>query len=198
MNAKPGWLVRIGELRPSLIEEAEKCSPRFQERYFALLVERALRDDSPPILTPAASFEHPQEKKRGVQEFPKFRAFLDRTGLELIDVGQMVELESGDVLVSNLGASNSEIQRSLAALLALRGAATEGSFRFSKSLLREQCQNFGVYDTNNFTAYMKKAEFGGARLFLEKGETWELTSPGLAFLETIVRRLRPKESARAT
>lgn len=187
---RPAWLERIGGLRSAILEEVQACDERYRDQYFRLIVEKALREDAgSTILTPTASSPLPALRPAELSRFPKFQAFADRIGIGLDGLAKLLDLETGAILVTSLGSSNSEIQRRIAALLAARAAAAEGTFKVSRDLLKSQCQTFSAYDTNNFAAYMKKAEFNGSKVFIEKGDDWEVSTPGLAWVEDVLKTL---------
>jgi hypothetical protein len=119
----------------------------------------------------------------------RFQSFLLQHKLSEQDVGRLVDLSTGDILVTALGTKKAEVQRKLAMLIAIFHFAKDGSMLVPKDDLKAKCEQFGVYDRANFAAYMKKAKTNKTVVFLEDKVGWKVTSPAAAYVAETIKEL---------
>lgn len=158
----------------------------FKQAAFEKVLAHLLAESQQRSLTapPAAAQRRSAAKGLG--------GFLASHGLTEDQVAGTVDLQSGRVLAMNLGKSNSERQRKLAALIALHHLAKDGALYVAQDELVTACKKSSCYDSNNFAANMASAKTKDARaVFLRRddGSGWEVSIPGATFVAETVRGL---------
>jgi hypothetical protein len=59
----------------------------------------------------------------------------------------------------------------------------------SKKDLVDACKDWGVYDTNNFTANMRDVAHGKVQVFLEEADGWRIPKAAEGFVASVVKKL---------
>ncbi len=184
--AATGWLASVETLIPEVQRLAKTCDERFQAIAFQLLLERVLKEFASPRLSEE---HHPGNGDGTARVAHGTGASLSRLGMAKGDLGRLVDLETGEILVTRLGKTKSERQRKIAMLVAAFHYATEGKFRVPRTELMERCKHFDAYDSSNFTKPMKGTEAGGIRLFVEDKDDWKISGPGESFVASTIKGL---------
>ncbi len=187
MAHRPEWLTSIEELLPDIVTAAKQCEELFQQKCFELLLMRALG---------GASNGHLPSRSQGrqtpalVEDNRKIGNFLERSGLDPNRIADLIDFDTGAILVSDLGKNKAERQRKIAALIALRSMLAGGEFKVPKDKLIEQCKHFDAYDPKNFASNMKTTVHNDARVFVQDQDGWKVSGPGESFIVATVKGLR--------
>ena len=199
----PDWLLEAPSIVRAIQEVADACEEPYRLKCFELLLNRWLAA-SPTRIGGQTRSAKPDFTMlpsgdlidwEGVQ-----RGFLGPAGLTREALDSVLDLDTGEVLVTDLGRTGADIQRRLGGLLALYHFIKEGQFVLRQDELVNKCRRYGGVDTSNFTAYMRSAKFQGAAVFVQEGrDAWRVTKPGERFIADIVRTLsRQQESSTRT
>ncbi len=181
MTNQPEWLKDISEVIKTIQEVAKHCDQQFQAKCFELLLNHTL--GGAPRAAGLAGVGIPTDISR------RFLNLLKEHEIDVEDLGQIMDIEAGEVFVADLGASNAERQRKLAALLALKNYALDGDPLFQKEELRDRCRTLGFYDSANFSTNIRDFEYENARVFSSTEDGWRVTAPGLRYVADTVRLL---------
>lgn len=191
---KPDWLQNIEDLLPAIMDVVKKCDEPFQPKCFEVLLEAVLRTPEherhkAPATVPGGVILRPSGAGKVLQDLLS-KANLDQDGL-----ANLIDLETGDVLVTNLGANKAQMQRTIAILIAIRHLVVDGNLRVPKDELIAQCRRAGAYDEGNFAGHMATAKTGaGVLVFVKDGDGWRVSPPGHAYLiETLKKIAAPAE-----
>ena len=93
---------------------------------------------------------------------------------------------SYDIIVSDLKEkTKAKKQIKLGLLLGIKSLLETGTPTLSKDSLFELCKSHAAYDQANFAVYMKKHK----NWFLQKGDAWTLTVPGMEEAVTVIKEL---------
>lgn len=166
-------------------------------------VPRAAPSSSPaPVPGPATTQipKHDESPAHEVSVAPNssmsFEAFAARHKIPLERLHEIVDLHSGEILVSNLGQGPSEMQWTLASLLAIVELNRSGKMAVDREELKERCKAYGFYDADSFSTYMRRAKQGNSLVFLKEENGWRVVKPGEPFVaDRVLRLLNPPSGA---
>jgi hypothetical protein len=207
----------VDELKAKVLEFANiarECPENLQEKCFELLLSHYLDSLSPPRVeakppspTAAAGIPNPEQAtpegtlSRGQEDITsadvhlKARRFLERYGLTIDDVNQVLYKEAGQFLplYEDLKTTKtSECQIRIAVLSAFRSAMETGDFLFDGEAVRAECQTRKCYDKANFATYFRnKAElFEGFDKYDSSSPKVQLSEEGRKVLAALIKELR--------
>lgn len=116
-------------------------------------------------------------------------SFFERHKVPLARLEELIELKTGQIIAVDLGDTITERHRKIAALIAARNAALSGQLTVPADQLKSQCEAFSIYDTDNTSTYVRKTEFGGARVFLREGKGYKVSRPGEGYVASVLSQL---------
>lgn len=115
--------------------------------------------------------------------------FATRHKIPMDRLHEIVNIHSGEILVSNLGQGPSEKQWTLASLLAIVELCRSGKMAVDREELKEKCKAYGFYDGDSFSTYMRRAKQGNSLVFLKEENGWRVVKPGEPFVAGQILRL---------
>lgn len=181
MVDQPDWLKDMEHIIPLIQDVAKQCDQSFQVKCFELLLNHALGDVGGEAA--AIPIGIPTDVSR------PFVNLLREHDIGIEDLGQIMDIATGDVFVADLGTSNADRQRRLAALMALRSYALEGDPRFLREELRDRSRTLGIYDRANFSTNLRDFQYENTRVFTGTDDGWRVTAPGLRYVADTLRQL---------
>lgn len=101
----------------------------------------------------------------------------------------IIDLESGQVLLADAGKTVADRHRRIAAILAMRSHLRGGPYQFTAKELRAQLERFSAYDPDSTATYLRRLKVGNSLLFVRSGKGWKATAPGEAYVRECVRTL---------
>jgi|GEM_PF-2217604 hypothetical protein len=188
------WLEEIEEILPEILAVVKKCDEPFQQKCFEILLTHALK----ALGEPKEERAEPSQMDKSTSEAPtsshgftqKYQMFLKQNNLREDDINRLIELKSGEILISDLMKKDkAKKQRILAVLIALRHYAIDGEFKVPKDELIEQCKQFDAYDRPNFARNMKNTTHNKSKVFIQKDDGWVVSDPGRAFVVKTIKEL---------
>lgn len=187
---EPHWLKDIRGQLPQIMKAVQECQEPFKQAYFEALVHKALSSAFTSVSDAAPNGAPPAIAGHG-----RFGNFLARATLEIGDVARVIDVASGEIIAGQLGSNKSDVQRKLAALISLHELQGGGRLVVPKERLKTECERFGAYDVNNFSAYMKKTLHKGSKVFLERENAWEVSVPGEEYVSDTLRSMIHEKTA---
>lgn len=187
---EPNWLKDIRGQLPHMLKAVQECQEPFRHAYFEALVGKALSTAIAPV-----SEATPKGAPPSIAGHGRFGNFLARAALEIGDVARVIDLTSGEIIAGQLGSNKSDVQRKLAALISLHELQGGGRLVVPKERLKTECERFGAYDVNNFSAIMKKTLHKGSKVFLERENAWEVSAPGEEYVSETLRSMIHEQKA---
>lgn len=94
-------------------------------------------------------------------------------------ISEVLDLESGQILTTRLGANQAAQSRTIAALMCVHAAMSTGEFKVPKEAHRELCRTSGALDASNYAATMRNFTVDGRKVFLEQDSYWVLAPEGM-------------------
>lgn len=186
--SKPKWLVEASEIIPEIMKVAEKCDEPYKQKCFEILLSHALRAEGVQVLRPDQPGGVAVPVSVGVAS-RKFDMFLKQNNWTVETIGNLVDLESGEILTMGLGSKRTEVQRKLAVLVAIHGLCKHGELIIPRDHLKKSCVRQGVYDQANFSKNMRTARIKNSVVFVEDASGWKVTGPGEAFVVDTLKEL---------
>lgn len=114
---------------------------------------------------------------------------LKKLGVTREELARLIDLDSGEILITKLGKTKRERQRMIALLISAHHYATHGKFSIPKAELIEKCKHFDAYDPTNFSKPMKGTSAGGIRVFVPENGDWKVSGPGETVVAETVKEL---------
>lgn len=130
-----------------------------------------------------------EEKNGGRRRFPsKAASWMSQNTLKETEVAEVLDVEGEGmpVIASEIPGNGSEKVHNVYVLCGISRLLATGDASFDDEAARELCKQFGCYDKNNHSAYMKKV---GNLLSGSKKTGWRLTAPGLKRGADLVKQL---------
>jgi hypothetical protein len=193
------WLKKIESEIPEILKVVKSCDSTFQPKCFELLLSHALS------LTNISEEKHPiysekiiRQKDDQIQKTPtqnhrselneKFLKFLSKNELNIDNINNLIDLETGDIIATNLGNKGSEISRNIAVLLALWHCSIDGDFSFKMSELKQKTKTYGVQFHNHKRDLLRES-FEGKKVFIENGDIWKIPTPTQDYIAITIKQL---------
>jgi hypothetical protein len=180
------WLDKIGKELPKIQELALSCKEPFQQKCFELLLLATLQQEK----SESQKLSGDSKVIKSAEKLPytiEYRKFLEHFNLNHEKIANIMDFNSGKIYTKQLGNTVASRQRMLALLIALMHCAKEGNLIIPKEELRQQCQSFSSYDSNNFAATMRTtATNKNAIVFEDKGDHWKVTPPGEEYVKEMI------------
>jgi len=167
---------KVKEHLNEVINIANKCPEKYQEKCFEILLSSLVRPEAPPI-------------KAGVGASPAAKTdFFSRYGISDEVLAGVLHFDgtSCSIIAKDLkDRGKAPKQVKLALLLGVKGLLETGEAFISRELLIQTCEQYSAYDSHNFKGNMKSQK----NLFLTKGDGWVLPVPGLEKAAEVIREL---------
>lgn len=184
---KVGWLDDIEKLLPSILRITKSCDESFQQDCFRMLLQHALSLTTSDVDDTRKDSSLPHRGQRsqdGVKNSPALQRFLEGNGITLEDLTSLVDPVQNSIIHQVLDKRVADVQRKLACLLSVLSLLREGRFFVPDQALREECRANNAYDSNNYTAYMKRVTFGASKVFMweEASNGWAISRPGEQYI----------------
>lgn len=167
-----------------VIEIANKCPEKYQEKCFEVLLESLVSGKSiTPVAQAVPGVTSPQAIPIAASNFFSQNS-ITQEQWELIF---HFEGNVCNVVVQDLKEKpTSGKQIKLALLLGIKNQFETGTPSISKDELIDMCKQYATYDSGNFSVHLKKQK----TLFLPKGNKgWQLTRPGLKKAAQVIEEL---------
>jgi hypothetical protein len=181
---KPEWFDTIEEQLPEIEKIVGKVDEKYREKLFEILVAHAIETSSGTI-TRKDSVSPPVAA--GGKETQRFSRFLAKYNLSKENIEQLIDLQSGTLLRTDLGKKTAEIQRAIAVLLSIKHCALENEFNIPREELRELCKTHGTLDASNFASIMKKTVFKGKVVFSPTENGWRIPAVSEDYIADMVK-----------
>lgn len=167
---------KVKDYLNEVIEIANKCPEKYQEKCFEILLSSLVKPEIPPtegmVVAPAISkIDFFSNYEISPKEWQRVFHF---------------DGSSYSVIVKELKESTkAKKQVKLALLLGIKSLLETGEAVISKNSLVELCNNYAAYDHRHFMEYMQRNK----DLFLSKDDTWVLTVPGQERAAEVIKEL---------
>ncbi len=167
---------KVKEHINEVINIANKCPEKYQEKCFEILLSSLARPEIPPVKAGA-----------GTPPVTKTEFFSRYDVSEEVWAGVFhFDGTSFSIIVQDLKEKGkAPMQVKLALLLGVKGLLETGKAFISRELLITTCKQYSAFDSSNFAGIMKKQK----KLFLPEGDGWVLTTPGRAKAAEIIKEL---------
>lgn len=182
------WLKQVRADLKEILGIVAECDEPYKQKCFEILFSRAVNAVK---VVPAASSEAGKggTEKHDKPKLGRFQSFLSQYGITVEDLSRLVDLDTGDVLVTGLGDEKADVQRKLAMLVSIYHFAKEGELLVPKVELQKKCVEFGVYVPKHFVDHMKEAKWNKTVLFVKVDAGWKVTSPASGYVAEFVKSL---------
>ncbi len=173
---------RVREHIGEVIDIANKCPDKYQEKCFEVLLSALVQGESLPVGTTVAPREKP------AQTVPTAN-FFEQNGISSEEYSRVFEYDgsSCSIIVANLkDTAKSNKQAKLALLLGVKGLLETGDAHLSRDSLVELCEEHDAYDKTNFSKHMKGSR---KQWLLQRGDGWNLTVPGKKEAAQVIKQL---------
>lgn len=167
-----------------VIEIADKCPEKYQEKCFEVLLESLVSGKSiTPVTEAVPGVTSPQEIPITASNF------FSQNNIAQEQWERIFHFDGNvcNVIVQDLKerpVSGKQIK--LALLLGIKNQFETRTPSISKDELINMCKHYATYDSGNFSVHMKKQK----NLFLPKGnKSWELTRPGYKKAAQVIKEL---------
>jgi len=167
-----------------VIEIADKCPEKYQEKCFEVLLESLVSVKS---ITPVTEAVPGVTSLQGIPLAAS--TFFSQNDIAREQWERIFHFDGNvcNVIVQDLkGKSLSVKQIRLALLLGMKNQFVTGTSSISKDELINMCKQYATYDSGNFAIHMKNQK----NLFLPKeNKSWELTRPGYKKAAQVIKEL---------
>jgi len=167
---------KVKEYLNEIIEIANTCPEKYQEKCFEILLNSIIKPEIPAI-----------KGEVGEAVISKTDFFSDHE-ISQKEWQRVFNFDGNvySIIVKDLkNREKSKKQVKLALLIGVKGLLETGEALIPKELLFDSCKKYVAYDSTNFAAHMKKAK----DLFLTKGDDWTLTIPGQDKAAEVIKEL---------
>jgi hypothetical protein len=190
------WLEDAASVIRDIERVAEGCSSPYRATCFQQLLSHwlASRPEGGLSRTTSTAGEPKAQVAESSQAIGRhLAAFFESHGLRPDTFEDLIDPQTGKVLVRDLGRTKRSIQQRLAVLLCLGHFANEGEFAVTQAELVEMCRHYGAFDAANFAKTMRTTMQDSISVFVKSGDSWRLTRPGERFLADVIKSVvQPK------
>lgn len=184
------WLGRLKANLGPVQETLEALPEALRSAALQIVLPEVIRD----IRGPTAFTQAPERTVKAfatsvVSGPARFTKFLEDYGITAEILANVVDLDSGHILVRTLADTRAESTRRIAALLSLINASKTGEFAIDRDALVKACEDHSVYDRSNFTGHMS-FEYNGAVVFIREENRYRVSRPGEAYVAYVVKGSR--------
>jgi len=192
---RSAWLEQIDTDLPEIIKIASKCETQYQLKCFELLLAFSLNTMSKGVSgAELKKITSSNDTKQIATNLPnngnsaKFDRFLTENGLNRSDIENVIELDTGEIIGTNLGSNGAEIARNIAVLLAIEHLYTEGIFQFTTDEVKDRTSAYGVL-FHNQKRDLKKVNYESKKVFIETNDTWKIPIPAQGYVVKVIKNL---------
>lgn len=183
----------MGRLKAILSEVRDTIGDlphELQSAALQALLPEVIRDIRGPQSGGGRTAGHHIDSSHSVISGPlRFTKFLADYSISTESLNNVLDIESGHILVRNPASTKADSSRRLAALLSLVNAKKTGEFTVDRDTLVSVCEDHGVYDRANFSTHMKEFQFNGSVVFIKVDNGYRVSVPGEAFVAFVVKTL---------
>ncbi len=166
-----------------VIDIANKCPEKYQAKCFEILLDSVVRGQT--VLRPDVAGGGGTAAGIGEKPEPPFFAKYSISEEVWTKVFHF-DGNSYEIIVSaQKEKTKAKRQIKLGLLLGIKGLLETGTPHLSKDSLFELCKSHVAYDQANFSTYMKSH----MNWFLQKGDGWVLTVPGMEEAANVIKEL---------
>jgi hypothetical protein len=189
----PGLADAVQKLQtelPAILSFAKTVDAEYRSALFSCLVQHVLGFTP----APAASRQHPQgalttESILRTDGNTAVERFCKSNSIDVDSLANVLDPDTGEILVTDLGRTTAEVERKIAALLAFSNLVKSGRLTVSRESLSATCKRFNAYDVSNFAGIIRDTSHSGATVFIRDGSDWTVSKPGERYVADVIREL---------
>jgi hypothetical protein len=197
----PEWLDHLDRQVDKIVDVVRKFPPELREKALERILDHtlsvAVRHPTNSLSSQDSGANPPQVGVLSSDATGAYSRFLTEFELSMTDIESVINVNTGEILARDLGKRGAEIQRHIAALLALANFARTGAFATSPDAIMMQSRRFSITDSANLAANIRRAEQGGLRVFQFENNEWHVTKSGEVYIADVVKAAlgRPTSSS---